>query len=66
PDKKIPDFWRLTPMGAVTTENAYYTGWSGHHFCLSSRGDLVLTEEVLLFLKSFALNYCDITPLKRA
>ncbi|MDR4904621.1 hypothetical protein P4T54_11485 [Bacillus mycoides] len=66
PDKKIPDFWRLTPIGTVTTENAHYTDWSGHHFCLSSRGDLVLTEEVLLFLKSFALNHCDITLLKRA
>ncbi|PFX51275.1 hypothetical protein COL36_27975 [Bacillus wiedmannii] len=63
PDKELPDFWRLIPLGTVNYENGNYSGWSGHQFCLTPRGDLILTEEVLSFLKSFTLKYCDISAL---
>lgn len=64
PDKELPNFWRLIPLGTVNHENGNYSEWSGHQFCLTPRGDLILTEEVLSFLKSFSLKYCDISALK--
>ena len=64
PDKELPNFWRLIPLGTVNYENGNYSEWSGHQFCLTPRGDLILTEEVLSFLKPFTLKYCDISALE--
>ncbi|CAM4311373.1 hypothetical protein TU52_18515 [Bacillus cereus] len=64
PDKELSNFWRLIPLGTVNHENGNYSEWSGHQFCLTTRGDLIVTEEVLSFLKSFTLKYCDILLLK--
>ncbi|WP_416808984.1 hypothetical protein [Bacillus thuringiensis] len=64
PDKELSNFWRLIPLGTVNCENGNYSEWSGHQFCLTTRGDLIVTEEVLSFLKSFTLKYCDISLLK--
>ncbi|MFB6587896.1 hypothetical protein ACFCVQ_19990 [Bacillus thuringiensis] len=64
PGKELPNFWRLIPLGTVNHENGDYSEWSGHQFCLTIRGDLIVTEEVLSFLKSFTLKYCDISLLK--
>ncbi|MDF9451472.1 hypothetical protein [Bacillus toyonensis] len=64
PDKELPNFWRLIPLGTVNHGNRNYSEWSGHQFCLTPRGDLIVTEEVLSFLKSFTLKHCDISLLK--
>lgn len=62
-NKELPKFSRFKPVGTVLVENENYKDWSGHHFCLSQKGELVVTEEALSVLKQHSLNYCEITDL---
>ncbi|MEK5521513.1 hypothetical protein [Heyndrickxia sp. FSL W8-0423] len=66
PDKELPSFTRFIPLGKVEVEGEHFNDWSGHHFCLSSRGELVVTKNALDFLKKFSIKYCDITKLKQS
>ncbi|HWK22880.1 MAG TPA: hypothetical protein VNS08_07605 [Ureibacillus sp.] len=63
PNKEIPSFTRFIPLGTVEVEGENYNNWSGHHFCLSSKGELVVTQKALDFFKKFSINNCDITSL---
>ncbi len=63
PNKEIPSFIRFIPLGTVEIEGEYFNNWSGHDFCLSSKGELVLTEKALEFLNEFSIDHCDITHL---
>jgi hypothetical protein len=63
PDKELPAFIRFIPLGKVEVEGENFKNWSGHHFCLSSKGELVVTQEALDFLKKFSIDNCFITPL---
>ncbi|MEI3611233.1 hypothetical protein [Pseudogracilibacillus sp. SO30301A] len=63
PNKKLPSFARFIPLGTVEVEGEHFNNWSGHHFCLSSKGELVVTKKALDFLKKFSIKYCDITSL---
>lgn len=63
PNKKLPSFTRFIPLGTVEVEGEHFNNWSGHHFCLSSKGEFVVTKKALDFLKKFSIKYCDITSL---
>lgn len=63
PNKELPDFKRFIPLGKIIVINQGYKDWSGHHFCLSQRNELVVTEDALEVLKQHSLNYCDIDKL---
>ncbi|WP_214824110.1 hypothetical protein [Exiguobacterium algae] len=64
PNKKLPEFIRLIPLGTVHVEKKSYSDWTGKHFSLSQRSELVVTKEILSILESY-IKYSDITPLKK-
>ncbi|GIP63055.1 hypothetical protein J32TS6_16100 [Virgibacillus pantothenticus] len=64
-NKKIPSFCRFIPLGTIEVIEDNFTKWSGHHFCLSSKGELVVTKEALDFLQKFSMENCDIEILKQ-
>lgn len=66
PNKEIPSFTRFIPLGTVEVEGENFNNWSGHHFCLSLKGELVVTQKALDFLKKFSIKHCDITSLTQA
>ncbi|GGB42173.1 hypothetical protein [Fictibacillus barbaricus] len=66
PNKEIPSFTRFIPLGTVEVEGENFKNWSGHHFCLSSKGELVVTKKALDFLKKFSIKHCDITSLTQS
>lgn len=66
PNKELPSFSRFIPLGTVELEGENYNNWSGHDFCLSSKGELVLTEKALDFLNKFSIRHCDITSLTQS
>lgn len=63
PNKEIPAFSRFIPLGKIEVEGENFKNWSGHHFCLSPKGELVVTQEALDFLKRVSIDNCYITPL---
>lgn len=65
PNKEIPAFSRFIPLGKIEIEGEKFKNWSGHHFCLSSKGELVITQEALDFLKRFSIDNCYITFLTK-
>ncbi|MBM7585886.1 hypothetical protein JOC86_002428 [Bacillus pakistanensis] len=63
PNKEIPAFSRFIPLGKIEVEEENFKNWSGHHFCLSPNGELVITQEALDFLNRVSIDNCCITPL---
>lgn len=63
PYKDLPEFIRFIPLGAVKVVDGLFSNWSRHHFCLSQREELVVTNEALKVLKQLKIDNCDITPL---
>ncbi|WP_106495643.1 hypothetical protein [Lentibacillus sp. Marseille-P4043] len=66
PNKKIPSFVRFIPLGTVEIEGVQYKNWSGHHFCLSPKGELVLTQNAIDLLKKFSIQNCDVLVLEQS
>lgn len=66
PSKEIPLFSRFIPLGKVEVEGENFKNWSGHHFCLSPKGELVVTKEALDFLKRASIDNSYITTLTKA
>lgn len=66
PNKEIPSFSRFIPLGKVEVEGENFKNWSGHHFCLTPKGELVITKEALDVLKKASIDNCDITTLTQA
>ena len=66
PNKELPSFTRFIPLGTIEVEGENFNHWSGHHFCLSSKGELVVTQKAMDFLKRFSIKHCDITSLTQA
>ncbi|MGM7684691.1 hypothetical protein ACSVDA_21525 [Cytobacillus sp. Hm23] len=62
PNREIPSFHRFLPKGTIQVKNGYSEQWSGHHFSLSQKAELVVTEEAVLILKKF-LKHVDIDEL---
>ena len=62
-DITLPNFIRIIPRGKVKLERGKYTEWSGHNFCLSQKGELVVTSDALTALKQFQLSFCDVTEI---
>ncbi|MFP9128828.1 hypothetical protein [Niallia sp. BSM11] len=65
PNKEIPAFSRFIPLGKIEIEGENFKNWSGHHFCLSPKGELVVTQEALDFFKRVSIDICYITPLTK-
>lgn len=63
PNKEIPTFNRFIPLGKIEMKGENFKKWSGHHFSLSPKGELVLTQEALDLLKRVSINNSYITPL---
>ncbi len=63
PDRELPAFSRFIPLGTIELEGENFKNWSGHHFCLSSKGELIVTQKALDFFKNFSIDNCDITTL---
>ncbi|MEO3945185.1 hypothetical protein [Gorillibacterium sp. CAU 1737] len=53
-DKLLPTFLRMIPHGEITINKQSYDNWSGHHFCLSEKGYLVVTAKVVNALEKYA------------
>ncbi len=66
PNKELPFFTRFIPLGTVEMEEESFKNWSGHHFSLSLKGELVVTQKALEFLEKFSIDNCDITRLKQS
>lgn len=63
PNKELPKFRRFIPIGKVEVEGEKFKNWSGNHFCLSPKGELVVTQEVMDFFKRVLIDNCYITTL---
>ncbi|MEC2077203.1 hypothetical protein [Metabacillus fastidiosus] len=63
PNKEISSFARFIPLGTLEVEGENFNNWSGHHFCLSLKGELVVTQKAWDFLKRFSIKHCHITSL---
>ncbi|OOM06323.1 hypothetical protein [Clostridium saccharobutylicum] len=63
PNRDIPQFKRLIPMGSVVVYDETYTQWSGEDFNLSNKSYLVVSEKVLDILKECNIDNCDIYEL---
>jgi len=63
PNKEIPTFNRFIPLGKIEVEGEKFKNWSGNHFCLSPKGELVVTQEALDLLKRVSIDHTYITPL---
>ena len=63
PTKELPSFTRFIPLGTVELEGEYFNNWSGQDFCLSPKGELVITKKALDVLNTFSIKNCDITRL---
>ncbi|WP_029326634.1 hypothetical protein [Bacillus sp. m3-13] len=66
PNKELPSFTRFIPLGTIEIEGESFKNWSGHHFSLSLKGELVVTQKALDFLEKFSIENCDITRLKKS
>lgn len=65
PERKLPPFRRLIPMGTVKVEGKIFSNWSKDDFCISQNKYLVITESALNTLNKFSLDNCDITELNK-
>lgn len=63
PNRYIPKFKRLIPIGRIVVDDAEYTEWSGEDFNLSNKSYLVVSEKVLNILKTCNIENCDIYEL---
>lgn len=63
PNKEFLYFVRFIPLGTVEIVGGNFNNWSGHDFCLSPKGELVVTKKALDFLNQFSIKHCDITSL---
>lgn len=65
PNKEIPAFTRFIPLGTVELEGTSFKNWSGHHFCLTAKGELVVTQQAFNLLEKFSMSHCDRTSLSQ-
>lgn len=63
PNKKLPTFKRLVPIGSVFIENEHFKEWSGADICISQKSYLVFTEKALTIFKNHRIYNCEITEL---
>ena len=63
PNRMLPNFKRLIPLGMVESEKKCVMKWTGHDLCLLNNVDLVVSEKALLVLQQCNLKYCDITEM---
>jgi hypothetical protein len=63
PDKTLPDFQRLVPIGKIFVDGNKFSKWSGHDFCITQKSYLVVSEKALQVLRLKQIDNCDITEL---
>jgi hypothetical protein len=63
PDKVLPKFLRLLPLGKVVVDNDKIVEWSGEDFCLEENVDLVVSEYALKVLEKHQMVNCNVEEL---
>lgn len=63
PDMVLPKFKKFAVGGRVETDGSTFWGWSGLPFSVTSKAELVVTENALAFLKSFNIAHCAVKEL---
>lgn len=63
PNKNLPNFLRLLPLGKVKLNNQIIIEWSGDDFCLDDDIELVVSKDALLIIKKHMIDNCDIKEL---
>lgn len=63
PDRVLPKFLRLLPLGKVTVNDDKVTEWSGEDFCLEDNIELVVSEDALKVIEKHKIDNCDIEEL---
>ena len=63
PNRYIPNFKRLIPLGAVSIFNDKIIENSGDDFCIEDKVNLVISDSALKILKKHKIDNCDITIL---
>lgn len=63
PNRDIPNFKRLIPVGEVIVCDEKIIQSSGDDFCLEDNVELVVSYNALEILKRHKMEYCEICPL---
>jgi hypothetical protein len=64
PDRELPPFRRLIPLGKVQLgEGGNVEEYSGHDLCMTERAELVVTERCLNVLRQHKIEHCEVTRL---
>jgi hypothetical protein len=63
PNKELPIFIRLLPLGKVVVDGNKVTEWTGDDFCLEDDIDLVVSENALKVLEKHRIVNCDIDEI---
>lgn len=63
PNRTIPNFKRLIPLGKVIVSDEKIVQFSDDDFCLEDNVELVVSYKALEILKRHKMEYCEITPL---
>ncbi|MDR6883772.1 hypothetical protein [Bacillus sp. 3255] len=62
PNRTLPEFKWLIPLGEVEIDGVSVVRWSEHDIC-RRKSKLVVSEKAFVILKQFNINNCDITEL---
>lgn len=63
PDREVPHFCRLIPLGTVNVEGEKYSDWNNMDFCLTPKSYLVISENAKKLLEEFQTENADFTEL---
>lgn len=63
PNKVLPKFLRLLPLGKVIVNDDMVTEWSGEDFCLEDDIELVVSEDALKLIENHKIDNCDVEEL---
>lgn len=59
PNRELPTFFRLIPLGKVIIQEESYTNWDNMDFCISDKAYLVLSEQAKKVIERSNINYAD-------
>lgn len=63
PNRTLPNFKRLVPLGIVEVKDERFNNWSGEDLCISQDKYLVVTEKAFNIISNHSIVNCDYTEL---
>lgn len=63
PNRELPTFKRLIPLGNIIIEGAQFSGWSGEDICITPKKYLVVSEKAFEVFNAYNLKHCEVTIL---